>query len=120
VAEAPDLKRRFSGELQVHGSCGLAQTRVEKDLIDEYGLLTFPVILGTGKRLFGAGGYDSYSQTINANGKESHNGRQRWEKGQEQGSETEGSQTRAIGPEEAGQAAEGRSVRGMGIRIAAG
>jgi dihydrofolate reductase len=50
-----ELKQRFTREVQVHGSCGLAQTLIEKDLIDEYRILTFPVILGTGKRLFGVG-----------------------------------------------------------------
>lgn len=53
--EVGELKKRFSREVQVHGSCGLAQTLIEKNLVDEYRLLTFPVILGTGKRLFGAG-----------------------------------------------------------------
>lgn len=55
VQEVPEIKQRFAGEVQVHGSIGLAQTLIENDLIDEYRLLTFPVILGTGKRLFGPG-----------------------------------------------------------------
>jgi dihydrofolate reductase len=53
--EVIELKRRYAREVQVHGSCGLAQTLIEKDLIDEFRFLTFPVVLGTGKRLFGTG-----------------------------------------------------------------
>ena len=53
--EVPRLKERFPREIQVHGSCGLAQTLIEADLIDEYRIFTFPVLLGSGKRLFGSG-----------------------------------------------------------------
>jgi dihydrofolate reductase len=48
-----------TGELQVHGSPGLLQTLLEHELVDELNLLTFPVVLGAGKRLFGSGAVPS-------------------------------------------------------------
>jgi dihydrofolate reductase len=49
------LKREGTGEIQVHGSHGLAQTLIKSDLVDEYRLWIHPVILGSGKRLFDEG-----------------------------------------------------------------
>ncbi|WP_028922525.1 dihydrofolate reductase family protein [Pseudonocardia acaciae] len=55
VEAVADLKRREDGEIQVHGSGGLIQTLLEHDLVDEFHLLVFPVLLGSGKRLFAEG-----------------------------------------------------------------
>ncbi len=54
VAQAvAELKERVEGEIQVTGSGDLIQTLLTADLVDEYRLWVFPVLLGTGKRLFG-------------------------------------------------------------------
>lgn len=55
LGEVPRLKASAPGELQVHGSPGLLQTLLGAGVVDELNLITFPVVLGGGKRLFGGG-----------------------------------------------------------------
>jgi dihydrofolate reductase len=49
------LKTEDGPDLQVQGSAGLLQTLLARDLVDELSIWTFPVLLGSGKRLFGDG-----------------------------------------------------------------
>ena len=53
VEEVSKLRQAPGGDIYVHGSRMLAQTLIEHDLVDELHLMVFPVVLGTGKRLFG-------------------------------------------------------------------
>ena len=56
VAEAvAQRKAEDGGEIQVHGSGNLLQTLLARDLVDTLRIWQFPVVIGSGKRLFGAG-----------------------------------------------------------------
>ena len=51
--EVAKLKQKQEGDIVVHGSAQLVQKLLEHDLVDELRLMVFPVVLGSGKRLFG-------------------------------------------------------------------
>jgi dihydrofolate reductase len=53
AAEASKLKDEIDGIIQVPGSLRLVQALFEADIVDELHLMVFPVVLGTGRRLFG-------------------------------------------------------------------
>jgi dihydrofolate reductase len=53
VEEASKLKQEIDGIIQVPGSNRLVQALLENDLVDELHLMVFPVVLGTGRRVFG-------------------------------------------------------------------
>ena len=53
-----ELKSKGDGEVQVHGSSRLIQWLLENDLVDEMELITVPVVLGQGGRLFAESGRD--------------------------------------------------------------
>jgi dihydrofolate reductase len=51
--EVAKLRQELDGNIVVHGSATLVQTLLEHDLVDELRLMVWPVVLGTGKRIFG-------------------------------------------------------------------
>jgi dihydrofolate reductase len=54
VEEVAQLKRELDGDIVVYASYELGHTLLEHDLVDELRLVVFPVVLGSGERLFGA------------------------------------------------------------------
>ena len=53
--EVGKLKQHFDGDILVAGSAQLVQSLLARDLVDELRLMVFPIVLGTGKRLFADG-----------------------------------------------------------------
>jgi dihydrofolate reductase len=51
--EVAKLKQAHEGDIVVHGSASLVQALLEHDLVDELRVMVFPVVLGSGTRLFG-------------------------------------------------------------------
>ena len=53
VTEVSKLRQELDGDIVVYGSTRLAHTLMEHDLVDELRLTVYPVVLGSGERLFG-------------------------------------------------------------------
>src|SRR5947208_6712317 len=60
------LKKQDGPELQVHGSGNLIQTLMRHNLVDQYRLWVFPLVIGSGKRLFSEGTVPSALQLIDS------------------------------------------------------
>ena len=61
------LKKEDGPELQVHGSANLIQTLLRHNLIDVYRLWVFPLVIGSGKRLFSDGTVPSGLKLVDSN-----------------------------------------------------
>ena len=61
-----DVVRRERRDVVIAGSLSVVHALMAADLVDEYRLLTFPTVLGTGERLFPAGGPPAYLECLSA------------------------------------------------------
>jgi dihydrofolate reductase len=52
VGEIGKLRKKYDRDIQVAGSGKLVKTLMENDLVDQYNLMVFPVVLGSGRKLF--------------------------------------------------------------------
>jgi dihydrofolate reductase len=66
AAAVGELKAKRGGELQVHGSGNLIRFLLDNQLVDEITLLTYPVVIGQGTRLFGATGPDAALELVDS------------------------------------------------------
>jgi dihydrofolate reductase len=66
AAAVGELKAKPGGELQVHGSGNLVRRLLDNDLVDEIILLTYPVVVGQGTRLFPATGPDTALELVDS------------------------------------------------------
>jgi len=66
AAAVRELKAKPGGELQVHGSGNLVRWLLENHLVDELTLLTYPVVVGQGTRLFPATGPDTALELVDS------------------------------------------------------
>jgi dihydrofolate reductase len=64
AAAVGELKAKPGGELQVVGSLSLVRWLLDNDLVDELTLLTFPVVVGQGRRLFPDAGRDTALELV--------------------------------------------------------
>jgi dihydrofolate reductase len=64
AAAVGELKAKPGGELQVVGSLSLVRLLLDNDLVDEITLLTYPVVVGQGRRLFPDAGQDTALELV--------------------------------------------------------